>query len=215
MKKMILILGASLMLASCGPFTQNALLETTGGTQTQTGGSGSDAVGNVLDAILGTVLSKTTTVSLPGTWTYNGLSTAVETDNALTTIAASAYKKDLEKKANAYLEKAGLKPGVATFTFTQEGAFSINTGSKQIAAGTYTFSKGEIALKFGQLYNYLNMNGKVVNGASGIQLLFDASSFLNFATGALKTVGGSASSSALGTLIDQITGLQLGMELKK
>lgn len=214
MKKVIAIISV-LVLAGSAASAQSGLL---GSLKGVLGGSssGSSAVSGILDAVVGTVISKTATVSLPGTWTYNGVSSAIETDNVLTTVAASAYKTNLENKANGYLKKIGLKPGVASFTFGEDGSFTISTGRKQVAAGTYTFSDGVIKMKFGKVYNYLSMTGKVVATANGFQMLFDGDKFLNFASTALRYAGSFYSSATtISSLVDQVSGLQLGFELKK
>ena len=83
------------------------------------------AAGNILESVLGTVISQTVNVSLPGTWTYAGIASAVDTDNTLTTLAAGAYKENLESKLDGYLQKVGIVPGVANITFNSDNTFSL------------------------------------------------------------------------------------------
>ena len=174
--------------------------------------------GNILESVLGTVISQAVTVSLPGTWTYSGIASAIETENTLTTLAASAYKENLETKLDGYLKKVGIVPGVATITFNNDNTFAIVSGAKTIASGTYTYDNKAIVMKFGKLYNYLTMEGTVTASTSGAQVLFDANKFLEFAKKAVKVVGAKSSNSTVNTiasLTEQLSGLKLGFDLKK
>ena len=176
------------------------------------------AAGNLLESVLGTVISQNVNVSLPGTWTYAGVASAVETENTLTTLAASTYKENLENKLDGYLKKVGIVPGVATITFNNDNTFSIVSGAKTIASGTYTYDNKAIVMKFGKLYNYLTMEGTVTASTSGAQVLFDANKFLEFAKKAVKVVGAKSSNSTVNTiasLTEQLSGLKLGFDLKK
>ncbi|MBR4821724.1 MAG: DUF4923 family protein [Bacteroidales bacterium] len=174
--------------------------------------------GNLLESVLGTVISQAVTVSLPGTWTYSGIASAIETENTLTTLAASTYKENLENKLDGYLKKVGIVPGVATITFNNDNSFAIVSGAKTIASGTYTYDNKAIVMKFGKLYNYLTMEGTVTASTSGAQVLFDANKFLEFAKKAVKVVGAKSSNSTVNTiasLTEQLSGLKLGFDLKK
>ena len=176
------------------------------------------AAGNLLESVLGTVISQAVTVSLPGTWTYSGIASAIETENTLTTLAASAYKENLETKLDGYLKKVGIVPGVATITFNNDNTFAIVSGAKTIASGTYTYDNKAIVMKFGKLYNYLTMEGTVTASTSGAQVLFDANKFLEFAKKAVKVVGAKSSNSTVNTiagLTEKVSGLKLGFDLKK
>jgi len=171
---------------------------------------------DAVSSILGSVLSKVTTVDLTGTWTYQGVSTAVSTDNTLTTLAATAYKSKLEKQANNYLKKIGIKSGSAVFTFNEDNTFTVSNGKTNVASGTYTYSDGNIQMKFGNTFNYLTLDGTIAYSTSGCSLLFDADKFLSFASTFAK-IAGSVSSlgSTVSSLVDQVTGLQLGFNLSK
>jgi len=171
---------------------------------------------DAVSSVLGSVLSKVTTVDLTGSWTYEGVSTAVDTDNTLTTLAATAYKSKLEKQANNYLKKIGIKSGSAVFTFNEDKTFTISNGSKTLASGTYTYSDSNIQMKFGQTFNYLTLDGTIAYSTSGCSLLFDADKFLTVASTIAKVAGSVTSlSSTVSSLVDQVTGLQLGFSLSK
>ncbi len=228
--KKIITFSASLMLIATAANAQSGILGALkgalgGGSEqtTSTSGQGTDiasAAGSVLGALLGDVISQVVPVSLPGTWTYNGISSAIQTDNALTTLAASAYKEKLETKLDGYLQRIGIVPGSAKITFNADNTFSIASTKKTIASGTYTFDNNTkaIVMKLGKVYSYMTMEGTVTATTGGAQVLFDANKFLAFAKKAVKVVGGKSDNSTIGTvakLADQVTGLKLGFDMVK
>ena len=213
MKKIFTTLLALMLVASAANAQSGLLGKIFGGNS-----ENKSAAGNLLESVLGTVISQAVTVSLPGTWTYSGIASAIETENTLTTLAASTYKENLENKLDGYLKKVGIVPGVATITFNNDNTFAIVSGAKTIASGTYTYDNKAIVMKFGKLYNYLTMEGTVTASTSGAQVLFDANKFLEFAKKAVKVVGAKSSNSTVNTiagLTEKVSGLKLGFDLKK
>lgn len=220
MKRIFVSLVAMLMIASAANAQSGlgGLLGGIFGGNKSTEESVANTAGNILESVLGTVISQTVNISLPGTWTYAGVASAVQTDNTLTTLAAGAYKEKLETKMDGYLQKVGIVPGVATITFNSDNTFSISSATKNIANGTYTYENKELKMKFGKVYNYLSMTGTVTASTSGAQVLFEAGKFLEFAKKAIKVVGAGKDNSTLSTiagLSDQVTGLKLGFDMKK
>ena len=213
MKKIFTTIMALMLVASAANAQSGLLGKIFGGNS-----ENKSAAGNLLESVLGTVISQAVTVSLPGTWTYSGIASAIETENTLTTLAASTYKENLENTLDGYLKKVGIVPGVATITFNNDNTFAIVSGAKTIASGTYTYDNKAIVMKFGKLYNYLTMEGTVTASTSGAQVLFDANKFLEFAKKAVKVVGAKSSNSTVNTiasLTEQLSGLKLGFDLKK
>lgn len=227
MKKILATLSALVLIASVANAQSGLgglLGKIFGGNKTEntesTEGTIASAAGSILESVLGTVISKAVPVSLPGTWTYNGIASAIETENALTTLAASTYKEKLETKLDGYLQKVGIVPGVATITFNTDNTFTIASATKTVASGTYTYDtqSKEIVMKLGKVYSYMTMEGTVTATATGVQVLFDANKFLAFAKKAIKVVGAGKDNSTLNTvakLSDQVTGLQLGFDMVK
>lgn len=226
MKKLITTL-AALMLIASGANAQSGLLgslgKILGGSSSEqktesTTSTAASAAEGLLGTLLGNVISQAVTVSLPGTWTYNGIASAIQTDNTLTTLAASTYKEKLETKLDGYLKKIGIVPGVATITYNTDNTFTIAAGAKTIASGTYTYEDKVLNMKFGKVYNFLSMTGTVTATTNGSQVLFDAAKFLEFAKKAVKVVGAKSSNSTINTvanLADQVSGLKLGFDMKK
>ena len=220
MKKIFATIAAMLMLASAANAQSGlgGLLGSIFGGNKNTEESVANTAGSILESVLGTVISQNVNVSLPGTWTYAGVASAIETENTLTTLAAGAYKEKLESKMDGYLKKVGIVPGVATISFNSDNTFTIASATKTIASGTYTYENKVLKMKFGKVYNYLSMTGTVTASTSGAQVLFEAGKFLEFAKKAIKVVGAGKDNSTLSTiagLSDQVTGLKLGFDMKK
>ena len=220
MKKIFATIAAMLMIASAANAQSGlgGLLGGIFGGNKNTEESVANTAGSILESVLGTVISQNVNVSLPGTWTYAGVASAIETENTLTTLAAGAYKEKLESKMDGYLKKVGIVPGVATISFNSDNTFTIASSTKTIASGTYTYENKVLKMKFGKVYNYLSMTGTVTASTSGAQVLFEAGKFLEFAKKAIKVVGAGKDNSTLSTiagLSDQVTGLQLGFDMKK
>ena len=220
LKRIFVSLVAMLMIASAANAQSGlgGLLGGIFGGNKSTEESVANTAGNILESVLGTVISQTVNISLPGTWTYAGVASAVQTDNTLTTLAAGAYKEKLESKMDGYLQKVGIVPGVATISFNNDNTFTIASATKTIASGTYTYENKVLKMKFGKVYNYLSMTGTVTASTSGAQVLFEAGKFLEFAKKAIKVVGAGKDNSTLSTiagLSDQVTGLKLGFDMKK
>ena len=122
LKRIFVSLVAMLMIASAANAQSGlgGLLGGIFGGNKSTEESVANTAGNILESVLGTVISQTVNISLPGTWTYAGVASAVQTDNTLTTLAAGAYKEKLESKMDGYLQKVGIVPGVATISFNND-----------------------------------------------------------------------------------------------
>ncbi len=174
------------------------------------------AATSVAESLLGDVISQTVGYKLEGEWVYAGMASAIQTENALASIAASAYKESLDNKLNSYLSKVGIKPGVAHIVFNADGTFSITNGTRQIAGGNYTLEGSEVKMKFGKVYNYLSMTGTISATLSGCQILFDADKFISFLGKTAKILKKKKSSTTgIAAIAGQVNGLKLGFTLKK
>lgn len=228
MKKILTIVSALILTASAAS-AQGGLLDAlknaagtalgsaaSQATTAATQATGSEALGGILGGLLGDLLNTVSPVSLPGTWKYYSVATAISSENTLVSLASSAYKNKLEAKLNSYLSKIGIKQGSAVFTFTEAGEFSITSGSRTIATGTYTVDKNNnIVMKFGKLYNYLTMEGTVAVTPGGCQILCNADKFLEFIKRAITVAGKFVDTSTVASLLADANGLQLGFKLTK
>ena len=184
-------------------------------TTAATEAGASSETAQALGGILGQVLNTVTTVSLPGTWTYNGAASAVQSENTLVSLGASAYKTKIDNFINKYLKKVGITPGAATFTFGTDGSFTIANSKKTIATGTYTTEGNKITMQFGSVYKFLTLEGTTAITADGCQLLFDATRFLTFIKQAVAVAGKFVNVGSAASLVSELSGLQLGFSLVK
>ena len=228
MKKILSII-AALTLSATAALAQGGLLDALKNaagtalgqaagqaTTAATEATGSEELGSLLGSLLGDLLNTVTTVKLPGEWKYYSVATAISSENTLVTLASSAYKTKLENKLNSYLAKIGIKQGSAIFTFTEDGKFTISNGKKNIASGTYTVdNNNNVVMKFGQVYNYLTLEGKLAATPAGCQILCDANKFLEFVKKAVAVAGKLVKTDSLAAMLAEANGLQLGFILTK
>lgn len=221
MKRIIAIISVMLVCASAANAQSlkdilGAIGKKTSEATTQEGGA-AEAVGSILGSILG-ALTTADELVLDGTWTYTGCAIALESENVLSNIASSAAKTTLENKVNQYLEKIGIKAGVAKFTFNADGTFAVtNEAEATIMSGTWTKEESNINLQFGRTMKLLKMNGTVTSSAkNSCQLLFESTKFLKFVKNALKLVGNrNEKVQAISALLENYDNLKLGFSLTK
>lgn len=220
MKKVIITLCA-LVLGTAAANAQNGLGGLLGSifgkakenTENTTGGT---SLGDILGAaasVLG--IDTGNAVNLVGTWTYNGSAIALESDNVLSNVAGTAAVGAVENKIDELLGKVGIQPGIATFTFAEDGTFAMNAGTLNLG-GTWTKTEGQVVLEWGKTMKYLKMEGNVAMTSDGCQLLFKSSKFLKFVKNVLKVFGSkSSTASTLAALLNNYDNMKLGFKLKK
>ena len=99
--------------------------------------STASTIANVVSGLAGTVYSAP--VSLNGTYAYNGIAVSATSSEGgmVANLAGSAVTSSLETKADEYLAKVGIVPGVVKFTFnSSDNTFVMNVGSIPLS-GTY------------------------------------------------------------------------------
>lgn len=190
-----------------------------------------DALKNVLGNLIGNSMP-VSEATINGEWNYEGVSCVLESENALANIGGSAAAGTIEKKLDGYLAKVGVAPGVCTFAFL-EGDSCTFTVKGRALKGTYALNKEDktVALNF---YGYVSMTAHVSYNLSNLELVFDADKLLTLIKKATSVVssnsgslgsllgGGSSSSSAtsaslqtVSALLENYSGMMLGMKLSK
>lgn len=214
MKKALIIAPlAALSLTSC------SLL----GGMAGTGGSmASSVVGalanentlnNLLSSFLGGVAINEQT--LYGTWTYQGVDVAFESENFLAKAGGAVAAGTVETKIEEQLQKYGIKPGVARFTFNQDKTFTANLGGKNVS-GTYTYDPATRQLTLSAAFGLFNQTATVGTSGRGISLLFPADKLLSLVSTASSLLGQSSGTlSTLSSLVGNYKGMQIGLELSK
>lgn len=203
MKKVIAIIGSLLLMASV--------------SQAQ---SWLDSFLQIATEKVGDVLSgksaATSTFDIKGTWTYQGVAIGAGSQDVLASLAASAGTGTVEKKVDALLAKAGIKAGAATFTFKEDGSFTLLAGKINLP-GTWSKDGDKITLNFAKVFNF-KLVGTIKTNASGCELLFESGKFLEWAKKVLELVNKVANNStltAVQTAVASVDDLQLGFKLSK
>lgn len=172
------------------------------------------ATEKVGDVISGT--SSAANFDIKGTWKYQGVAVAASSDNVLTSLAASAGTGSVEKKCDDILAKAGIKAGSATFSFNNDGSFTLNAGKLNIP-GTWTKEGDKVTINFAKLFT-LKLVGTVKTTGSGCEILFEADKFLGFiqkVLGAVSKVSDNSTLAIVQGTLSNVNGAKLGFKLSK
>lgn len=164
-----------------------------------------------------TAVSSVTVAKLDGTWSYNGVAVAVNSEDLLSSIASSAVTGPIEKKIDGYLEKVGVKSGAASLNFAQDGSFTMKAGALNLN-GTWTQEDKKVTLKFGKAMTYLTLDGVVEGTADNASILFDGNKFVTFADKVAQVaskVGVGSLSSTMGAVLSQVKSFKAGFKLSK
>lgn len=150
--------------------------------------------------------------SIVGTWVYAEPAIVLKSDNILSNVAAKVAAGKIEDKLAGVLSKYGIKEGMLSITFNEDGTFTETIGKKTIK-GKWTVKDSKLNLTFGTLKS---KTIPITTQLEGNQLLFvtDASKLLDF----VKNISSKSSNSSIKTitkLMDNVTGMQAGLTMKK
>lgn len=139
-----------------------------------------NTVTNLVSGLAGTVYSAP--ISLDGTYQYNGVAISVTSSESgiVSNLTGSAITSGIESKADEYLAKVGIKPGVMTFTFNAaDNSFVLNCGPLSLP-GTYKVGQGEktVTLTFGKTMQFFCLTGTLESQLSGAKMLFTSEKFV-------------------------------------
>ena len=176
------------------------------------------SLGNVISNAAGVIYSAP--ISLNGTYAYNGIAVSATSSEGgiLTNLAGSAATSAIETKADGYLSKVGINPGVVTFTFdSQEKTFTMNMGKISVP-GTFTVGDGEktVSLVFGKKFQYLSMTGSLESSLGNVKMVFPANKAMALIKKMAAVLG--QSSSELGSIVKLVDGydnFRLGFKMSK
>ena len=179
MKKLLSVIALSVAFVATAP--AQGLLGGLLGGNSQNSDATLSTLGNIISGLAGTVYSAP--ISLNGTYTYNGVACSASSSegNVLTNLAGTAVTAGMESKADEYLAKVGIKPGVMTFTFNAEdNSFVLNCGPLALP-GTFKVGDGEktVTLTFGKTMKFLCMTGTLESSLTGAKMLFTADKLLS------------------------------------
>ena len=197
-------------------------------------------VSSALKNVLGDLIAECVPLSqetILGAWNYNGISCVLESNEALANIGGSVAAGKIEEKVDGYLAKVGVAPGSCTFTFNKDNTCAFAVNGREVT-GTYQLNAEAKTIDF-VFYNYLSMTANVSYNLSELNLVFDASKLLELTkkvtsyassnSGNLSSLLGSAQQasaastaaastatlSTISSLLENYTGMLLGLKLKK
>lgn len=180
--------------------------------------STASTIANVVSGLAGTVYSAP--VSLNGTYAYNGIAVSATSSEGgmVANLAGSAVTSSLETKADEYLAKVGIVPGVVKFTFnSSDNTFVMNVGSIPLS-GTYKVGDAEktVTLTFGKTMQYFCMTGTLESGLNGAKMLFPANKTVALLKKVVAKMGQSSSTiGSIAKLADGYDNFKIGFKMSK
>lgn len=152
-------------------------------------------------------------VDIPGTWTYVKAAVEFESANALTAAGGTVAAETVETKIEPYLAKIGIKEGLFSFTFGEDGTFSTKLGSKEVK-GRWAYNKEAETVSLSLKDGGKSFTTRMVVNVDNINILFKADSLLEL----LKSISNSSSNTtiaAIGAVVKSYDGMNIGFECKK
>ena len=152
-------------------------------------------------------------VDIPGSWTYVNAAVEFESANALTAAGGTVAAETVEAKIEPYLAKFGIKEGLFSFTFGEDGTFSTKLGSKEVK-GRWAYNKEAETVSLSLKEGGKSFTTRMVVNVDNINILFKADSLLEL----LKSISNSSSNTtiaAIGAVVKSYDGMNIGFECKK
>lgn len=185
-----------------------------GGSSSSSSNSSGSSTNDLISGLTSIFSSKkqASEKSIVGTWVYAEPAIVLKSDNILSNVAAKVAAGKIEDKLAGVLSKYGIKEGMLSITFNEDGTFTETIGKKTVK-GKWTVKDSKLNLTFGTLKS---KTIPITTQLEGSQLLFvtDASKLLDF----VKNIGSKSSNSNIKTitkLMDNVTGMQAGLTMKK
>ena len=199
--------------ANAQSFLSNLFSKFTGSSNT-TESTTTNTVTNVLGSLLGNSVTLSKSL-LKGTWTYEGASCVLESNDALSKIGGSVATAKIEEKMNTYLAKVGVKNGTCSFTFAENDSCTFKIGTREIK-GAYTLDSEEKTIQFSFLYGKFTSTAHVSYNVTSMDIVFNADKLLGLIQKVAPTAAKySTTLSTLATLLENYNGMMMGMKLKK
>lgn len=185
-----------------------------GGSSSSSSNSSDSSTNDLISGLTSIFSSKkqASEKSIVGTWVYAEPAIVLKSDNILSNVAAKVAAGKIEDKLAGVLSKYGIKEGMLSITFNEDGTFTETIGKKTVK-GKWTVKDSKLNLTFGTLKP---KTIPITTQLEGSQLLFvtDASKLLDF----VKNISSKSSNSNIKTitkLMDNVTGMQAGLTMKK
>lgn len=121
-----------------------------------------------------------TAKAIIGTWKYTSPATRLEGGDILSNAGGALAGSTVNSKLQPIFEKVGIKAGVCSITFNNDGTFSMPTKLKTVE-GTYEFDPSTHAItltlgKMGSFTGYAYING------TNLEIVFSVNKLVDFVT---------------------------------
>lgn len=150
---------------------------------------------------------------VPGTYVYQKPAVEFESENALTDAGGIVAAETVEGKLEPMFAKVGIKPGLFTMTFAEDGNVSLLLGSKELK-GKWSYDK-----EAKQIHLSLKEGGKdfatrMTVSHENINILVKADGLLEL----IKTISESSTNTTIatiGTVAKSYDGMNIGFEMSR
>ena len=152
-------------------------------------------------------------VEIPGTWSYVKAAVEFESANALTAAGGTVAAETVEAKIEPMLAKIGIKEGLFSFTFGEDGTFSTKLAGKEVK-GKWAYDKEAESVSLSIKEGGKAISTRMVVNEQNINILFKADALLEL----LKTISSKSSNAtiaAIGAVVKSYDGMNIGFECKK
>ncbi len=186
------------------------LLNTVVGAATSS--TGDSQTGNLISSLISSVTGSVTTTkaNLVGSWGYTAPCVQFVSENALSNIGGDVMAGKVEDKLAPLYKVIGIKEGTLVFRFAEDGTVTYGIGSRTMQ-GTYVFNNEEktvvITTSLGrEITTHCTISG------STLALTFDATKLLDLFKGIVSKV---SSMQTIASLAEGYTGMKVGFEFSK
>lgn len=150
--------------------------------------------------------------SIIGTWVYSEPAILFSSDNIITNVGAKVAAGKVEDKLAGVLSKYGIKEGIMSITFNEDGTFTEIIGKKKIS-GKWTIEDSKLYISFGK---FSSKRIPITTQLEKNQLMFvtDATKLLEL----VKNIGNKSSNTnikSITNLMKGVSGMEAGLTLKK
>lgn len=228
MKKLTILAfaAAGMLLTSCG--TATSALGTAAGTLLQSAVTNKTAnntntttnvakqAGSVLGGLLSNLLGGTAQLNdqaIVGTWNYQGIDCAFESENLLKQAGGELMASTIEKKVDTQLQKFGIKPGACSFTFNADHTYRATISGKSLN-GNWTLDPQTKRINMTYLLGVGTLNPHVSYTGGKLSLLFESSKLLTLVKG-VGALTGNSTISTVSNLLGSYDGMYIGLRLAK
>ena len=150
---------------------------------------------------------------VPGTYVYQKPAVEFESENALTNAGGVVAAETVEGKLEPMFTKVGIKPGLFTITFAEDGSVSLVVGKKNLK-GKWSYDKEAEKVHLSLKDGGKDFATRMTVSHENINVLIKADGLLEL----IKTISESSSNAtiaSIGAVAKSYDGMNLGFEMTR